>query len=256
MEMPEHFVDGHRLIVALPTEKPIPFEWRERNNWQQKLLKTGDFALQTHGELNRPRWFGRMKILAISLDPEFVSGVFQGSLPPSKISFLERRCESDPVISRFAVHFNEELHTSNNAGRLYGDSLAMAFSLHLIESYSRFENKIKTPNGKLSSRQLHRTLEFINSNIAENLSIEQLSGEACLSPFHFAKLFRNTIGLTPHQYVLQSRIERAKRLIIKLPSLNLTEIGLSVGFFDQAHFTKSFKRIVGATPKIFLRQAA
>jgi AraC family transcriptional regulator len=77
-----------------------------------------------------------------------------------------------------------------------------------------------------------------------------------LSAFHFARLFKNTLGLTTHQYVLQNRIERAKNLIVKFSHLNLTEIGLSVGFFDQAHFTKSFKRATGATPKAFLKHAA
>lgn len=112
------------------------------------------------------------------------------------------------------------------------------------------------PAGKSASAQLCRTLEFIHANLFEDLSIEQLADQAYLSPFHFARLFKQTLGMSPHQYVLQNRIERAKRLIAKSPYLNLTEIGLSVGFFDQSHFSKSFKRVTGTTPKVFLEQAA
>lgn len=254
-ELPEHFVDGHRLMVAVQTGEPIPFEWKEKSHWKRKILKPGDFSLQTHGELNAPRWFENLKILAIALKPDFVENIFQDSLP-EKISFQERRCETDETIAHFAARFKAELENSTYAGRLYGESLAMAFALHLLERHGDFSNKLKLPHGKLAASQLRRAFEFVHANLAEDLSIEEIANEAYLSAFHFARLFKNTLGFTPHQYVLQNRIERAKRLMKKAPGLNLTEIGLAAGFFDQAHFTKTFKRATGATPKTFLKQAA
>jgi AraC family transcriptional regulator len=255
MELPEHFVEGHRLMVAVQAGAPIEFEWKSGGRWNQRLLKTGDFSLQTHGELNAPRWKTNLKILAIAIEPQFIGNIFQDVLPET-IGFQERRCETDPTVARFAAHFKNELENTSYTGKLYGESLAMAFSFHLLEKHGRLAKTIKFPSGKLSAGQLRRSLEFIHANLAEDLSIEQLADQAYLSAFHFARLFRNTVGLTPHQYILQNRIERAKRLITKSSYLNLTEIGLSVGFFDQAHFTKSFKRVVGTTPKAFLKQAA
>lgn len=252
-EMPEHFVEGHRLMVAVETEKAIPFEWKDANRWRQKLLKPGDFSLQTHGSLNAPRWPENLKILAIALDLDFVGRIFADAVQPEKIRFRERRCESDAGVARFAAHFQNELKNNQYAGRLYGESLAMAFSLHLLERHGDFSNDLKMPRGKLAAANLRRAIEFIHAHLAEDLSIETIARESFLSAFHFARLFRNTLGLTPHQYVLRSRIERAKRIIKTAPSLNLTEIGLSVGFFDQAHFTKSFKQATGATPKMFLK---
>jgi AraC family transcriptional regulator len=64
-------------------------------------------------------------------------------------------------------------------------------------------------------------------------------------------LLKNSLGVSPHQYVLQTRIERAKHLITTPQRLNLAEIGLQVGFYDHAHFTKAFKQIVGETPRQF-----
>jgi AraC family transcriptional regulator len=256
MELPEHVCLGERLLVHVG--RPILFEWKSGGSRQyRKELKTDDFCLQAHGDLNAPSWSQNLKMIAIALEPQFVQRVFQDSARAAgTINFRARRCESDPVVSDFARRFITEVESASYQGKLYGESLAMAFSMHLLEKHSNLERGVKLPAGKLTSSQLRRTLEFIHENLHEDLSIEQLADQAYLSAFHFARLFKNTLKLTPHQYVLQNRIERAKRLITKSPYSNLTEIGLSVGFFDQAHFTKSFKKVVGTTPKIYLKHAA
>lgn len=253
-ELPEHICLGHRLLIHVG--KPILFEWKsDGSRLHRKELKTGDFCLQAHGEPNAPRWNENLKMIAVALDPKFVESVFRDLPSAVGIGFRERRCESDPLVTDFATRLLTEVQNSSYQGKLYGESLAMAFSLHLLERHGNLPRNLKIPTGKLSSAQMRRALEFIHANLSEDLSIEQIAAESYLSPFHFARLFRNTVGLTPHQFVLQSRIERAKRIIRTAPYLNLTEIGLSVGFFDQAHFTKSFKRATGTTPKNFLRLA-
>lgn len=252
MEMPEHQIEGHRLMIH--TGKPLLYEWKDRGCWKQKQLNIGDFSLQTHGERNAPRWIENLEILAVALEPQFVERIFQESARGGDIAFQERRAERDEIIKRFAEHFKDELANKNYLGKLYGESLAMAFSLHLLERYGCLGNNLKLPTGKLAASQLRRALEFIHANLSDDLSIEDLAREAYLSAFHFSRLFKNTLGLTPHQFVLQARIERAKQLIVQSPRPNLTQIGLNVGFFDQAHFTKSFKREVGATPRKFLKQ--
>lgn len=248
-EMPEHFVEGHRLMVAVQAKKPIPFEWKQNGSWKKRPLKTGDFSLQTHGSPNAARWTENLEILAVALEPKFVGRIFQDSIYADRIAFQERRCEFDAGIARFAAHFKNELENMSYQGNLYGESLAMAFTLHLLEKHGDFSNNLKMPRGKLGAANLRRALEFIHANLAEDLSIEQIARESYLSAFHFARLFKNTLGLTPHQYVLQNRIERAKRLIAKSSFLNLTEIGLSVGFYDQSHFTRIFHRHTETTPR-------
>lgn len=253
-QMPEHIVCGHRLLVH--AERPVPFEWKDGNRWRQKLLMPGDFNLQSHRTLNEPRWTKDFRFVAIALDPAFVGRVFQDWRAPEHILFRELRGENDPVVTQFVSHFRAELQDRSYTGALYGESLGIAFALHLLERYGKDSKPLSLPRGKLAPAALRRTIELIHANLAEDLSIEELARAANLSAFHFARLFKQTLGSTPHQYVLQNRIERAKRLIIGSPRLNLTDIGLSVGFFDQAHFTKAFKRVVGTTPKSFLKHVA
>ena len=101
--------------------------------------------------------------------------------------------------------------------------------------------------GALDPRRLRRVKEFIEANLGDDLSIEALADEACLSPFHFARAFKVATGMTPHSYVSKLRIERAKLLIAEGKN-PLVEIAHICGFSSQAYFTTWFKRLVGATP--------
>jgi AraC family transcriptional regulator len=253
LEMPEHYIEGHRLLVNVG--QPVQFEWKEGSRWKNTLLKPGRFCLQTHGDLNFPRWTENFEFLAIALDPSFVIRAFQDTGVSETLMFQTRRGEFDPVIVDFARRFKTELESGSYGGVLYGESLAIAFAIHLIESHLTRAHNLRRPPGKLASIQLQQTIDYIHEHLDTELSLTNLATQLSLSPFHFARLFKNSLGLSPHQYVLQNRIERAKKLIAVSAKPDLTEIGLQVGFFDQTHFTKVFKRVVGTTPKTFLKQA-
>ena len=88
---------------------------------------------------------------------------------------------------------------------------------------------------------------YIDEHLDQNLRLEQIAQEAHLSPFHFARIFRHLEGTSVWQYILQARIDKAK-LLLEQEDLSLTEIALITGFYDQSHFTKTFKRLTGQTP--------
>jgi AraC family transcriptional regulator len=88
-------------------------------------------------------------------------------------------------------------------------------------------------------------------NLEGRPTLEQMAGVAHLSPYHFARQFKASTGLAPHQYLISRRIERAQHLLRAHDELGLTEVALRVGFSDQSHFSFHFKRIVGITPGQF-----
>ena len=95
--------------------------------------------------------------------------------------------------------------------------------------------------------RLRRVLDHIESHLGESITQRHLAGLAQLSMDHFARLFRHSIGVPPHRYMLQRRIARARELVADR-RLSLAEIGYELGFPSQAHFTTMFRRLVGATP--------
>jgi AraC family transcriptional regulator len=250
LEMPEHCLEGHRLMVHIG--KPALFEWKEDDCWRYTLLKPGDFCLQTHRDLNFPRWHDSLEFLAIALDPNLMSHWFQDTKAPETIHFQTLRGRFDPVIAQVAQRFQTELASNSYGGALYGESLALAFAVHLIEQYCTQPKNLPRPHSKLSALHLRQFVEYVHEHLSNELSLIELANQVNLSAYYFTRLVKNSLGLSPHQYVLKTRIERAKQLITFSQPLNLAEIGLQVGFYDHAHFTKAFKRLVGVSPSQFL----
>src|SRR5262249_10195693 len=110
------------------------------------------------------------------------------------------------------------------------------------------------PNGVLPRKRFHAVVEYIEEHLASGLTLAQLAAEAHLSPYHFARLFKATTGLPPHQYVIVRRGQRAQELL-RVGNRPLPKVALAVGFSDQSQLGRHFKRIVGATPAQFRNSA-
>lgn len=102
----------------------------------------------------------------------------------------------------------------------------------------------------LSTRALARALDHIERHIGENLSLADIAGAACISRFHFARLFRVSTGQSPMEYVLRKRIALAKEQLARGPQ-KISATAASLGFFDQSHFTRTFRRMTGYSPREF-----
>jgi AraC family transcriptional regulator len=104
----------------------------------------------------------------------------------------------------------------------------------------------------LSRHALRVAHEYIVENLGERVTLEDLAKATGLSRFHFARQFRRSMGEAPMRYVQRCRVEHAKRLI-RQGELLMTEIAMSVGFYDQSHFSREFRKLVGMTPRDFAR---
>jgi transcriptional regulator GlxA family with amidase domain len=105
----------------------------------------------------------------------------------------------------------------------------------------------------LSDRALQRVTDCIRANLAENLSLSRLAAAACISRFHFARLFRARMGMSPMQYVRHERIAMAKYLLRDGETQSLSRIAAALGFFDQSHFTRVFGSLTGQSPGEYAR---
>lgn len=154
------------------------------------------------------------------------------------------------MILGVGLAFLKELEAGCSAGRLYADSLATALAVHLVKSYASVEPVIRNYKGGLPQYKLRRALEFINDNLAEDLSLASVAAAANSSESHFARLFKQSTGRAPYQYVTERRVECAKHLLATT-DLPLTEIALLVGFSSHSHFTAVFRKLTGITPKAY-----
>jgi AraC-like DNA-binding protein/quercetin dioxygenase-like cupin family protein len=110
--------------------------------------------------------------------------------------------------------------------------------------------RLKNRNPKAEHHKVRRAKEFLIENHRRVITLKELAGVAEFSPHHLLRAFRSNVGLTPHDFLIQIRVERAKRLL--RGGNTISDIAVDTGFVDQAHFTRRFKAIVGVTPGQYL----
>jgi AraC family transcriptional regulator len=161
----------------------------------------------------------------------------------------------NPQLRTTMMALGDELRAGGPGGRLLADSLGNVLAVHLLRQFSPRVSVGLSSGAVLPRNKLYSVTEYIDAHLDTELTLEQLATVAHLSPYHFARLFKNSMGLPPHQYVIARRVERAKELLQARKRLPLAEVAAEVGFSDQSHFTRHFKRIVGVTPRQFQEPA-
>lgn len=134
-----------------------------------------------------------------------------------------------------------------NANQLTLSTASTLLLTHLVQHYSSVQWKLPVVTGGLSPFVLRNVLAFIEENLAQPLTLAELAGRAALSEYHFARMFRQSMGLAPHQYVMQRRMEKAKALV-QHTTTPLTDIALACGFNSASHFSNRFRSMTGITP--------
>ncbi len=210
----------------------------------------GNLCLTPAGQPIGAFWDKPLDNLGISFDPEFVTLTAAENRFNSSFELAEIYKKEDSLIQHIGLALLAETQSETPSGKLYAESLIQTLTLHLLKNYSTGNLKPENANGGLSGYKLRRVQEFINANLEEDLSLGEIAAAADLSRFHFARAFRTSTGLTPQQYLMQQRIERAKQLLAK-DDTPIIEISLQTGFKNQSHFTTLFRKYTKFTPKLW-----
>lgn len=214
------------------------------------------------------RWSMRMSFSLLRLDVGFVERVAysQFALRPHEYRLILGERPYDAALTNIAGVLTREVAHGEPGGGLYAESLAGVLAVHLLRHYaeradggaiversqaadggpSRFNGKDSTP------RAIAQALAFIHDNYGKELSLADIASAAHLSPFHLARLFKRLLGVSPHQYLIQLRVNSARWLLAAgCGERSLAGLASAVGFADQSHFTRHFKRVLGVTPRQF-----
>jgi AraC family transcriptional regulator len=221
-------------------------------------LAPGYVAVQPSGKPVRWSWDTRLNFSVMSLDPAFLNGVAKQvyGLGPEEFDLVTTERAQDPVIANIAGVLSREVVRGEAGDKLYAESLANILAVHLLRNYSTRQalQRIVDVDSEMRhvshSRAVGDAIHFIQENYPRDIQLPDLARAVHVSAFHLSRLFKQATGLAPHQYLIQVRVNAARALLdAGSGQRSLAEVASAVGFADQSHLTRHFKRQFGVTPK-------
>ena len=165
---------------------------------------------------------------------------------------MHARCDA---VSRHGELVVDALQRGESTERLEIESIGLSLAATLMRLHSNIAPR--TPaRGGLTRLQQKRVTDYLCANLSESIALVDLAAIAQLSPHHFCRAFKQSMGLTPFTWLTQQRIKRAQELMIAQPSMGVLEIAVCVGYQSQAAFGAAFQRIVGSAPGKWRRERA
>jgi AraC family transcriptional regulator len=179
--------------------------------------------------------------------PSLEELAFDQGMPDPKGLKAPLLASYDRVMYGLANALLDPMERPNERSTLFIDHVALAFSAHVLRAYGTAAVRVDSPEGALSPWQLRRVLDFLSAHLSGDPSVAELARECGLSSGYFSRAFRRTTGVTPHQWLIRKRVERARQLLLGY-GLGLADIALVCGFVDQSHLTRVFAKLEGDSP--------
>jgi len=252
VEVPEH--SHGSLCMHLQLRGDVEMEWWCDGKNAVETPHAGSMILLPAGTRDRLRWEGTSERLIVSVSAAHMQhAVAQAGLVGSPEIAMHWHLQDDGLRVLLA-EMGREAEAGWPAGSLYGDLLGMSLVQLLLRRYAETPVALDHVQGGMPLPKLRRVLEFAEQHLHTDIRLEQLAAEADLSAFHFARLFRDSTGVTPHQYVLEQRIARAK-FLLRLGKQTIAEIALDTGFSSATNFVRAFRARTGTTPGVWQKQS-
>jgi AraC family transcriptional regulator len=192
------------------------------------------------------------RLIHLYLNDAFFRSMVENAPDNTQLSLIPSLLVRDQFLVEIAKSLYREIKIGA-CNELFTQSVATLTATHLVRTYSGQHGCLPMYRGGLGPAREKRIRAYIVEHLSEELSLEELARVVEISPNYLISLFRDSMGMTPHRYVIQQRLERARELLGQ-PALTLLEVAQRCGFPDQSRFTTTFRRYLGVTPGQFRRQ--
>lgn len=252
-ETPEIFAPQIGVTIFTEVPKDIRYEQTMGGRFEGKQVVPGDIIITPANIGTRAQWDKGCSVIILGFEPIIFNRTIYESLDPEKSELIPQFTICDPLIYQIGLTLKLNLENHGAGSRLYAETMANALAVHLLQHYSTRKPREGNYQDGLPRHKLQLIIDYIHAHFDENIGLAELAALVKMSPRYFLQLFKQSTDITPYQFVIRTRIERAKELLL-LGEMTIAEIAQYVGFANQSHLNLHFKRLVGLTPKQFRKK--
>jgi AraC-like DNA-binding protein len=203
---------------------------------------------------NRVRFKSGFQLVHFYFTRSALNGILeqQGAMRIDEIHAPTGVSSPDRTLAQLASALLPSLMQPQEVSRIFVDHVLHAAAAHLLKEYAGIDQPAARVRGGLAPWQQKRATELLNENLDGDLSLADVAAECGLSPGHFSRAFAQSMGMRPHRWLREQRVEKAKSLLSN-SRLSLVEIAKAAGFGDQSHFTRVFSETTGSSPGAWRR---
>jgi AraC family transcriptional regulator len=208
----------------------------------------GDIIVVPAGNMHWASWKHGTDFLMAYLAPEVLArALSDDGLDAPQLEIGYRFRDQDPELASLLLAMHAQLAGTGAEDRLYIDTLGVQLAVLVARRYGTASLRLRPSRHGLSRAKMRIVLDYMNAHLDRNIELAELAGLVDLSQFHFLRLFRLASGATPHHYLVRRRVEVATSILLH-EDVTLAEVAYRLGFSDQSHFSRHFRRITGAPP--------
>jgi AraC family transcriptional regulator len=250
-EEKSHFNEDHAICLSL-APRPVRLVQVKGGRTYVGLQSKGDVSLTPAKIPSYFRWESDDSCLQIRIASQFIQTIARETIAtdPDRLELRLEFQARDPQLEAIGMMLLAELQQETIGNKLYIESLSNVLAVHLLRQYAAPNARLIVYDSGLSERQILQVVEYINEHLHQDIKLSDLAALLGISESHLSRRFKQSIGMTPYQYLLQQRIERAKQLL-KAGDRSIMDIALMCGFNSHSHLTKQFRQLTGMTPKVY-----
>jgi len=246
-----HNHEALQLLIPLDNAN-YEITWElEDNGTECKTLSVGDICIIPPFLGHAVRWVSCAHFVNIYIPLKYICEATDNIYDKDSDIFLEQIGIRDQFIFHLGQSLKQMFLMKKDGNIKYFDAVIILLSNYLVNNYMISSEEVEKNNVDSNSpcEKIRRSIMYMSNNINKNLSVEEIASEVGISQYHFIRLFRKQVGMSPVRYHMLQRIEKSKELLLEQEKI--VDIAYNLGFSSQSHFSNAFLRSVGVTPLKF-----
>ncbi|MCM0000589.1 MAG: AraC family transcriptional regulator [Erythrobacter sp.] len=249
--MPAAVFEQHHLLCNLRAASMRVENWRGKAH-RDFTFRPNEIILTPAGVKSGWHWHEQSQVIVITIMPERMAKFATTELGVllSDRQLLDTPQQLDPDLCQSAMMLLDALRSRSTGSEVMYESLARIFLVKLIQRYGDMRTEALQFSQGFTASHYKRVLDYVTDHYGDPITVEDMGRIAALSTAHFSRLFKEVLGDSPYQFLMNYRIEQAKvRLGDRTQAIS--DIALRCGFADQPHFSRIFRKLTGETPKAY-----